>query len=36
VLDHSGKKTNRMLSAENGWINIDGAQTKAIYYLIEY
>jgi hypothetical protein len=36
ILDHSGKKTNRVLSAEKGWINLDGAQTKTIYYLIEY
>ena len=36
ILDHSGKKTNRTLSPEAGWIHLDGAQTKAIYYLIEY
>ncbi|HAQ17650.1 MAG TPA: hypothetical protein DCR40_00255 [Prolixibacteraceae bacterium] len=36
VLDHSGKKTDRVLSAEKGWINLDGAKTKTIYYLIEY
>ena len=36
VLDHSGKKTDRVLSSEKGWINLDGAKTKAIYYLIEY
>jgi len=36
ILDHSGKKTNHVLSAQNGWIRFDGAKTKAIYYLIEY
>jgi len=36
VLDHSGKKTDRELSPENGWIKLDGAKTKTIYYLIEF
>jgi hypothetical protein len=36
VLDHSGKKTDRLLSAEKGWINLNGIQTQTIYYLIEY
>lgn len=36
VLDHSGRKTARILSSENGWINLDGGANQTIYYLIEY
>ena len=36
ILDHSGNKTKQQLTIKNGWIQIDGAATKAIYYLIEW
>lgn len=36
VLDHSGRKTARILAPKNGWINLDGAANQAIYYLIEF
>lgn len=36
VLDHSGKKTDQIIKADGEWISLDGAQTKAIYYLLEY
>lgn len=37
ILDHSGKKTTRTLTPDNeGWIRLNGAETKAVYYLIEY
>jgi hypothetical protein len=36
VLDHSGRKTDRTISANGQWIDIDGAKNKTIYYLIEY
>jgi hypothetical protein len=36
ILDHSGNKTKQQLAITNGWIPIDGAATKAIYYLIEW
>lgn len=36
VLDHMGNRTPQSIKGKNGkWI-LDGAQTKAIYYLIEY
>ena len=34
VLDHSGKKTDRILSSEKGWINLDGANQS--YLLFDY
>lgn len=36
VLDHTGRKTDQVIKADNQWINLDGAKTKAIYYLVEY
>jgi hypothetical protein len=36
VLDHSGRKTEQLVSTGNDWIKLDGAITKTIYYLIEY
>lgn len=36
VLDHSGRKTDQTISIANQWISLEGAKTKAIYYLIEY
>ena len=36
VLDHSGNRTSHLLEAENDNYHLNGAKTKAIYYLIEY
>ena len=36
VLDHSGRKTDQVIKADSKWISLDGATTKAIYYLLEY
>lgn len=36
VLDHSGNRTNQTIPAKNEWINLNGTNTKSIYYLVEY
>lgn len=36
ILDHSGRKTDRVIEADKQWISLDGNVTKAIYYLVEY
>lgn len=36
ALDHSGRKTDKTISAENGWVNLNGGEMETIYYLIEY
>lgn len=36
VLDHLGCKTDQLIKAGKKWINLDGATTRAIYYLVEY
>jgi hypothetical protein len=35
ILDHTGNKTGKTIPVVNGAVTLNGAQTKAIYYLIE-
>lgn len=36
VLDHDGRRSAQTLPAANGKLTLDGAQTKAVYYEIDY
>lgn len=36
VLDHSGRRTSNTILPQNGWIYLNGTETKTIYYLLEY
>lgn len=36
ILDHEGRRTGRTLDVANGQVTLDSADTKAIYYEIEY
>ncbi len=36
ALDHNGRRTDRVLPAEGGAFEIDGARDKTPYYLVEY
>lgn len=36
ILDHSGRKTGKTLSAAGGVIRIDGVRDKTCYYLVSY
>lgn len=35
ILDHTGNKTGKVLPLVNGAVTLNGAETRAIYYLIE-
>ncbi len=36
ILDHNGNRTIQMIKPVNGVLTLDGSQSKALYYLIEY